>query len=110
MLYRKFGKLDWEMCALEFGTMLLPVVNKNHRNVDKPEAIRMMRYAFDYGVNYVDSSHGYHQGVVTLMQHDLAEHGVKLVVCRIKRIRKKLGLRCKQKRKFRQLIPNAEYH
>jgi len=40
----------------------LPVVNKNHSNVDEPEAIRMMRYAFDHGVNYVDSSYGYHQG------------------------------------------------
>jgi putative transposase len=35
------------------------------------------------------------------LQHDLAEHGVKVRICRIKRIRKKLGLRCKQKRKFK---------
>ena len=62
MQYRKFGKLDWEVSALGFGAMRLPVVNKNHSNVDEPEAIRMMRYAFDHGVNYVDSSYGYHQG------------------------------------------------
>ena len=60
MLYRKFGKLDWEVCALEFGTMHLSVVN-NHGNVDEPEVIRMMRYAFDHSVNYVDSLNGYHQ-------------------------------------------------
>jgi len=35
------------------------------------------------------------------LQHDLAEHGVQVGICRIKRIRKKLGLRCKQKRKFK---------
>jgi transposase InsO family protein len=35
------------------------------------------------------------------LQHDMAEHGVQVGICRIKRIRKKLGLRCKQKRKFR---------
>jgi len=35
------------------------------------------------------------------LQHDLAEHGVKVGVYRIKRIRKKLGLQCKQKRKFK---------
>jgi transposase InsO family protein len=35
------------------------------------------------------------------LQHDLAEHGVRVGVCRIKRIRKKLGLWCKQKRKFK---------
>jgi putative transposase len=35
------------------------------------------------------------------LQHDLAEYGIQVGVCRIKRIRRKLGLRCKQKRKFR---------
>jgi putative transposase len=35
------------------------------------------------------------------LQYDLAEHGVRVGVCRIKRIRKKLGIRCKQKRKFK---------
>jgi len=35
------------------------------------------------------------------LQHELAEHGVKVGICRLKRIRRKLGLRCKQKRKFK---------
>jgi putative transposase len=35
------------------------------------------------------------------LQHDLSEHGVQAGVCRIKRIRKKLGIRCIQKRKFK---------
>jgi len=35
------------------------------------------------------------------LQHELAEYGVKVGICRLKRIRRKLGLRCKQKRKFR---------
>ena len=48
------------------------------------------------------------------LQHDLSEHGVQVGICRIKRIRKKLGLRCKQKRKFkvttdsRHILPVAE--
>ena len=48
------------------------------------------------------------------LQHDLAEHGVRVGICRIKRIRKKLGIRCKQKRKFkattdsRHTLPVAE--
>ena len=48
------------------------------------------------------------------LQHDLAEHGIQVGICRIKRIRKKLGLRCKQKRKFkattdsRHKLPVAE--
>jgi len=35
------------------------------------------------------------------LQCDLAEHGIQVGICRIKRIRTKLGIRCKQKRKFK---------
>ena len=35
------------------------------------------------------------------MRHELAEHGVSVGICRLKRIRRKLGLRCKQKKKFK---------
>jgi len=35
------------------------------------------------------------------LQHDLAEHGIRVGICRIKRIRRRLGIRCKQKRKFK---------
>jgi putative transposase len=35
------------------------------------------------------------------LQRDLAEFGIRVGICRIKRIRKKLGIRCKQKRKFK---------
>jgi len=35
------------------------------------------------------------------LQQDLAEHGIQVGICRIERIRKKLGIRCKQKRKFK---------
>jgi putative transposase len=35
------------------------------------------------------------------LQCDLAEYGIQVGVCRIKRIRTKLGIRCKQKRKFK---------
>ena len=35
------------------------------------------------------------------LQVDLAKHGVKVGICRIKKIRTRLGIRCKQKRKFK---------
>jgi putative transposase len=35
------------------------------------------------------------------LQRDLARHGVQVGICRIKRIRTRLGIRCKQKRKFK---------
>jgi hypothetical protein len=62
MKYRKFGRLDWKVSALGFGAMRLPLANQDHNNIDEPEAIRMLRYAFDHGVNYVDSGYGYHGG------------------------------------------------
>jgi putative transposase len=42
------------------------------------------------------------------LQHDLAEHGIRVGICRIKRIRRKLGIRCKQKRKFKATT-NSEH-
>lgn len=55
MKYRKFGRLDWKASVLGFGGLRFPVVNNDPTKVDEPEAIRMMHYAFDRGVNYVDS-------------------------------------------------------
>lgn len=35
------------------------------------------------------------------LQHDLRDNGIHVGICRIKRIRKKLGICCKQKKKFK---------
>ena len=35
------------------------------------------------------------------LQHELAEHGVRVGICRLKRLRRKLGIRCKQRKKFK---------
>jgi predicted aldo/keto reductase-like oxidoreductase len=62
MNYRKFGQLDWEVSALGFGAMRLPILDGDNSKINEPEAIKMIRHAIDNGVNYVDTAYGYHTG------------------------------------------------
>ncbi|MHA1913294.1 MAG: aldo/keto reductase [Promethearchaeota archaeon] len=61
MKYRKMGSLGWDVSALGFGAMRLPMTPQ--MSVNEEEAIKMIRYAIDNGVNYVDTAYPYHNGV-----------------------------------------------
>jgi len=60
MLYRRMNKLPIDLSILGFGCMRLPV--KKDGNIDEEQATKMLRYAIDQGVNYVDTAYPYHNG------------------------------------------------
>ncbi|MBC7319199.1 aldo/keto reductase, partial [bacterium] len=61
MKYREMGKLGIKVSALGFGAMRLPTKG-SFSDVDEAKSIEMIRYALDYGVNYIDTAYVYHGG------------------------------------------------
>ena len=64
MQYRNFGKLQFPVSTFGVGCMRFPTMqtSEGKEKVDEQEAIKMIRYAIDHGVNYIDTAYFYHGG------------------------------------------------
>jgi uncharacterized protein len=66
MLYRQFGKTGIELSILGFGCMRLPTIDNKPEKINYPEATRLLHYAIDNGVNYIDTAYFYHSAIFGL--------------------------------------------
>lgn len=59
---RCFTKNKILLSILGFGCMRLPVLNNDNGKIDEKEASRLLHFAIDNGINYIDTAYSYHQG------------------------------------------------
>jgi predicted aldo/keto reductase-like oxidoreductase len=59
MQYRDFGKLGYKVSALGFGAMRLPEDERG--DVDREEAVALLRAGIDAGITYVDTAPTYNR-------------------------------------------------
>lgn len=67
MEYRPFRNLGFQTSILGIGCMRLPLQKQpdgttDSAKIDEAEAIKLIRYGIDQGVNYVDTAYPYHGG------------------------------------------------
>lgn len=83
MQYRQFGKLDFKVSALGFGAMRLPVTDTALQIIDEKEAAKMIHYAIEHGVNYIDTAYYYQNNtneiiIGNILKQNNYRHKVKI--------------------------------
>ena len=71
MVYKEFQ--DLKLSALGMGTMRLPLIDGKDEQVDEAKTAEIIAYAFENGINYVDTAWGYHGGTSELVMGKILE-------------------------------------
>ena len=68
MIYSKLGRTGLNVSKLGFGTLRLPYENTGKYIVDEKKAEKLIRSAYEYGINYFDTAENYlnHQAETVL--------------------------------------------
>ena len=82
MHYREFGKLGFKISTFGMGCMRLPLEElpegvQDSTRINEKEAISMIRYAVDHGVNYIDTAYPYHGGKSELLVAKALKNGYR---------------------------------